>query len=79
MMSSKTLTTMMTSGLFNNLTLISGKAMQVWADYDGAASQISVSLAPMGATKPVWPLLSAPYNLSSNLRDPSFIGHNSCN
>jgi serine/threonine protein kinase len=62
------------SGLFNNLTLISGKAMHVWADYDGAASQISVSLAPMGANKPVRPLLSAPYNLSLILRDPSFIG-----
>ncbi|KAL6611254.1 hypothetical protein ACP70R_039182 [Stipagrostis hirtigluma subsp. patula] len=61
-------------GSFENLTLISGKAMQVWADYDGEASQINVTLAPAGAPKPVRPLLSAPYDLSLILRDPSYIG-----
>ncbi|KAK3118577.1 hypothetical protein QOZ80_9BG0701830 [Eleusine coracana subsp. coracana] len=62
------------SGSFTNLTLISGKAMQVWADYDGDTSQISVSLAPMGAAKPVRPLLATPYNLSSILSNQTFIG-----
>lgn len=61
-------------GSFNNLTLISGKAMQVWADYDGGSTQITVTLAPIGATKPVRPLLSTSYNLSGILKDPSYIG-----
>jgi serine/threonine protein kinase len=62
------------SGSFNNLTLISGKAMQVWADYDGETTQIEVKLAPVGAAKPVRPLLSAVYNLSLILKDKSYIG-----
>ncbi|XP_051211568.2 L-type lectin-domain containing receptor kinase SIT2 [Lolium perenne] len=61
-------------GSFNNLTLISGKAMQVWADYDGESTQINVFLAPMGWAKPVRPLLASSYNLSTILRDPSYIG-----
>ncbi|KAM3347238.1 hypothetical protein ACQJBY_021295 [Aegilops geniculata] len=40
------------SGSFNNLTLISGKAMQVWADYDEVSTQINVFLAPLGFAKP---------------------------
>jgi hypothetical protein len=62
------------TGSFNNLTLISGKAMQVWADYDGESTQISVFLAPLGTAKPVRPLLASPYNLSTVLIDPSYIG-----
>lgn len=62
------------SGSFNNLTLISGKAMQVWADYDGETAQMEVKLAPVGAAKPVRPLLSAVYNLSLILKDKSYIG-----
>ncbi|CDJ26437.1 hypothetical protein CFC21_040120 [Triticum aestivum] len=61
-------------GSFNNMTLISGKAMQVWADYDGVSTQINVFLAPLGFAKPVRPLLSSPYNLSTVLREPSYIG-----
>ena len=62
------------TGSFNNLTLISGKAMQVWADYDGESTQINVFLAPLGSDKPVRPLIASPYNLSTVLRDPSYIG-----
>ncbi|KAF8690691.1 hypothetical protein HU200_041066 [Digitaria exilis] len=62
------------SGFFNNLTLISGKAMQVWADYDRETTRIDVTLAPLGASKPVRPLLSAIYNLSLILKDKSYIG-----
>lgn len=61
-------------GSFNNLSLISGKAMQVWADYDGESTHITVTLAPVGSAKPVRPLLSTSYNLSAILRDPSYIG-----
>nr|CAB3456315.1 unnamed protein product [Digitaria exilis] len=62
------------SGFFNNLTLISGKAMQVWADYDGETTRIDVTLAPLGKSKPVRPLLSVIYNLSLILNDKSYIG-----
>ncbi|KAL6885643.1 hypothetical protein ACP4OV_010422 [Aristida adscensionis] len=62
------------SGFFNNLTLISGKAMQVWADYDGETSQVNVTLAPAGTAKPLRPLLSATCNLSLIFRNPSYIG-----
>uniref|UniRef100_A0ACD5TYD0 Uncharacterized protein n=1 Tax=Avena sativa TaxID=4498 RepID=A0ACD5TYD0_AVESA len=62
------------AGSFNNLTLISGKAMQVWADYDGESTQINVFLAPLGSAKPVRPLLASPYNLSTVLGDSSYIG-----
>jgi len=62
------------SGFFNNLTLISGKAMQVWADYDGERTKIDVTLAPAGAARPVRPLLSSTYNLSAILREKSYIG-----
>ncbi|KAJ1288896.1 hypothetical protein BS78_02G123200 [Paspalum vaginatum] len=62
------------AGSFSNLTLISGKEMQVWADYDGDTTQIEVALAPVGAEKPVRPLLSAIYNLSAILKDRSYIG-----
>ncbi|XP_062188357.1 L-type lectin-domain containing receptor kinase SIT2-like [Phragmites australis] len=62
------------SSSFKNLTLTSGKAMQVWADYDGETSLVNVSLAPVGEAKPVAPLLSSLYNLSAILRDPSYIG-----
>ncbi|RLN33967.1 hypothetical protein C2845_PM03G23140 [Panicum miliaceum] len=57
-----------------NLTLFSDKAMQVWVNYNGDASQINVTLAPVGTPKPKRPLLSAPYNLSGILKDPSYIG-----
>lgn len=62
------------AGSFNNLTLISGKAMQVWADYEGESTQINVFLAPLGSAKPVRPLLASPYNLSTVLGDSSYIG-----
>lgn len=63
------------SGSFSNLTLISGKAMQVWADYHGETTQIEVRLAPAGAAKPARPLLSAVRNLSAVLvSDKSYIG-----
>ncbi|KAG2632978.1 hypothetical protein PVAP13_2NG134406 [Panicum virgatum] len=63
------------SGFFNDLTLISGKAMQVWADYDGKTTKIDVTLAPAGSAKPpVRSLLSSTYNLSEILKEKSYIG-----
>ncbi|XP_062228784.1 L-type lectin-domain containing receptor kinase SIT2-like [Phragmites australis] len=62
------------NGIFKTLSLVSRKAMQVWVDYNGEATQINVTLAPLRVAKPSRPLLSATYNLSTVLEDPSYIG-----
>ncbi|OAY81915.1 L-type lectin-domain containing receptor kinase IV.2 [Ananas comosus] len=71
------------TGDFRNLTLISGKAMQVWVDYDGADSKLNVTLSPINAigtltTKPTKPLISITVNLSTVLFDrPVHLGFSS--
>ncbi|XP_073006468.1 L-type lectin-domain containing receptor kinase SIT2-like [Typha latifolia] len=65
------------TGLFNNLTLISGKAMQVWVDYDGENMQVNVTLSPLGIPKPSKPLLSSPVNLSTVLLETMYVGFSS--
>jgi len=62
------------NGKFQNLSLLSRKEMQVWVDYNGETAQINVTLAPLRVAKPSKPLLSATYNLSTVLEDPSYIG-----
>lgn len=62
------------SGEFRNLSLISGKPMQVWVDYDGQNSELNVTLAPMGMAKPERPLLSHVANLSTVIADTSYVG-----
>ncbi|VAI37208.1 unnamed protein product [Triticum turgidum subsp. durum] len=48
------------TGAFHDLLLISGKAMQVWVDYDSGSAQISVFLAPLkNGAKPSTPLVYA--------------------
>ncbi|XP_050384389.1 L-type lectin-domain containing receptor kinase IV.1-like [Argentina anserina] len=65
-------------GFKKNLTLISGKEMRVWVDYDGTKKQIEVTLAPIDvATKPPTPLLSYPYDLSPVLRRSMYVGFSS--
>uniref|UniRef100_A0A0D9VF35 non-specific serine/threonine protein kinase n=1 Tax=Leersia perrieri TaxID=77586 RepID=A0A0D9VF35_9ORYZ len=65
------------SGQFRNLTLISGKAMQVWVDYDGDTTQINVTIAPLGMKKPTRPLLSPRHDLSTAIDNESYIGFSS--
>ncbi|KAL3536429.1 hypothetical protein ACH5RR_004890 [Cinchona calisaya] len=65
------------NGLFQNLTLISGKPMKVWVDYDGLNKHISVTLAPINMDKPNKPLLSLPYDLSPILNETMYIGFSS--
>jgi hypothetical protein len=65
-------------GVFRNLTLFSREAMQVWVEYDGETGRIDVALAPITvASKPARPLVSAIYNLSTVLREQSYIGFSS--
>ncbi|XP_062185125.1 L-type lectin-domain containing receptor kinase SIT2-like [Phragmites australis] len=62
------------TGAFNNLSLISRQPMQVWVDYDGATTQLDVTMAPLGVLKPKKPLISAPVNLSAVVTDTAYIG-----
>ena len=52
-----------------NLSLISGKPMQLWVEYDGEKKQLNVTLAPINVGKPTVPLLSLASDLSSILQD----------
>ncbi|KAG8081409.1 hypothetical protein GUJ93_ZPchr0007g3168 [Zizania palustris] len=66
------------NGTFTNVSLINGDApMQVWVDYDGNATLISVTLAPLGIERPRRPLLSAIHDLSTVLTDQAYLGFSS--
>ncbi|XP_009778122.1 L-type lectin-domain containing receptor kinase IV.1 [Nicotiana sylvestris] len=65
------------TGLFHNLTLISGQQLQVWVEYDGNTEQINVTLAPLYVTKPVRPLLVLKYDLSPILDQTMYVGFSS--
>ncbi|KAF7849458.1 hypothetical protein BT93_L0768 [Corymbia citriodora subsp. variegata] len=62
---------------FRNLSLISGKAMQVWVDYDGVQKQIRVTLAPVNVDKPNTALLSLSFNLSPIFKETMYVGFSS--
>ncbi|CAA7033710.1 unnamed protein product [Microthlaspi erraticum] len=62
---------------FKNLTLISGKPMQVWVEYDGLSHKIDVTMAPLTENKPRKPLVSAVRDLSSVIQQEMFVGFSS--
>jgi serine/threonine protein kinase len=65
------------NGAFTNLTLISGRQMQVWVEYDGVKKKIEVTLAPINVGKPKTPLLSLSYDLSPIIQDNMYVGFSS--
>ncbi|XP_020256344.1 L-type lectin-domain containing receptor kinase IV.1-like [Asparagus officinalis] len=65
------------TGSFQSLTLISGKPMQLWVDFDADKMQINVTLSPMGMSKPIKPLLSDIVDLSSLILDNMYVGFSS--
>lgn len=65
------------SGLFKNLALNSHEVMQVWVNYNRETTQINVTIAPLNVAKPVKPLLSTTYNLSTVITNPAYIGFSS--
>uniref|UniRef100_A0A5B6Z7P4 non-specific serine/threonine protein kinase n=1 Tax=Davidia involucrata TaxID=16924 RepID=A0A5B6Z7P4_DAVIN len=65
------------NGQFQNLTLISGKAMQVWVEYNGLDKQMNVTLAPTNVPKPNIPLLSMSLDLSPVIRETMYVGFSS--
>lgn len=64
-------------GKNKSLELISGKAMQVWIDYDDVQKLINVTVAPLKSPKPSMPLLSTPINLSSIFLESMYVGFSS--
>ncbi|KAM0825105.1 hypothetical protein ACQ4PT_069776 [Festuca glaucescens] len=65
------------TGMFQNLSMISRKAMQVWVDYDGMAMVITVTIAPLGMARPKKPLLQATVDLSDVLQSTAYVGFSS--
>ncbi|KAK3415768.1 hypothetical protein EUGRSUZ_H01491 [Eucalyptus grandis] len=65
------------NGEFNNLSLISGQAMQVWVDYDGTDKLIKITLAPTNVKKPKIPLLYLIQDLSPIINENMYVGFSS--
>uniref|UniRef100_A0A8R7R916 non-specific serine/threonine protein kinase n=1 Tax=Triticum urartu TaxID=4572 RepID=A0A8R7R916_TRIUA len=64
-------------GFFEELSLISRKAMQVWVDDDGWATEVNVTMAPLGVAKPKKPLLHTIVDLSGVLQSTACVGFSS--
>uniref|UniRef100_A0ACD5ZP44 Uncharacterized protein n=1 Tax=Avena sativa TaxID=4498 RepID=A0ACD5ZP44_AVESA len=64
-------------GNFRNLSLISRQAMQVWVDYDHKVAEITVAMAPVKVNRPVKPLFTATYNLTTVVTDVAYVGFSS--
>lgn len=63
---------------FVNVSLKSGRNIQVWIDYDNIQDQINVTLALAGMSKPQKPLISrTKLNLSGILQDQVYVGFSS--
>nr|XP_015614941.2 L-type lectin-domain containing receptor kinase IV.1 [Oryza sativa Japonica Group] len=62
---------------FQNLSLISRQPMQVWVDYDAAAAEVTVAMAPARRPRPKKPLLSTAVNLSTVVADAAYVGFSS--
>jgi serine/threonine protein kinase len=65
------------NGTFTNLSLIGSGPIQTWVEYDAKKTQIDVTIAPLGLEKPVTPLLSLAFNLSTILTEEAYIGFSS--
>ncbi|GJN11257.1 hypothetical protein PR202_ga29435 [Eleusine coracana subsp. coracana] len=65
------------TGEFRNLSLISRRAFQAWVDYDGVATQVTVTMAPLGLPRPKRPLLQAVLDLSDVVRGAPYVGFSS--
>ncbi|GLT37497.1 hypothetical protein SLA2020_118100 [Shorea laevis] len=62
---------------FSNLTLISGRPILVWVEYDSLKQRMNVTLAPINVPKPKVPLLSLPIDLSPLVNDTVYVGFSS--
>ncbi|XP_062214127.1 L-type lectin-domain containing receptor kinase SIT2-like [Phragmites australis] len=62
-----------------NLSLISGEALQVWIEYDGASTRLEVTVSRAGEPRPAVPLVSCAVNLSSAVADDTYVGFSAAN
>ncbi|KAJ4800796.1 Concanavalin A-like lectin protein kinase family protein [Rhynchospora pubera] len=62
---------------FKNISLTSRRAIQVWVDYDGKESRLSVTLSPLGISKPHRPSLSSIVDLSKLFLSSMYVGFSS--
>ncbi|GMH30103.1 hypothetical protein Nepgr_031946 [Nepenthes gracilis] len=60
-----------------NLTLISGKPMRAWIEYDGNQKRMNVTIAPVDIGKPKIPLLSLSIDLSPIIKETMYVGFSS--
>ncbi|KAL6893793.1 hypothetical protein ACP4OV_007891 [Aristida adscensionis] len=67
------------TGRFTNFSLIAGKPLQVWVEYDGAAMRLEVTASPAGVPRPAVPLLSYIVNLSSAVADDTYVRFSAAN
>ncbi|VAH41818.1 unnamed protein product [Triticum turgidum subsp. durum] len=65
------------TGVFQGLSLISRKPMQVWVDYDGTAMEITLTIAPLGVARPKKPLLQTIIDLSDVVQSTAYVGFSS--
>ncbi|XP_066362840.1 L-type lectin-domain containing receptor kinase SIT2-like [Miscanthus floridulus] len=65
------------NGRFTNLQLHGSGPIQAWVEYDGNTTRIDVTIAPLGMQKPVRPLLSLTYDLSTVITEQAYIGFSS--
>ncbi|XP_066333942.1 L-type lectin-domain containing receptor kinase SIT2-like [Miscanthus floridulus] len=64
-----------------DVTLASGKLLQVWIEYDGATTrlEVTVSTAAVSVPRPRVPLVSCEVNLSSAVADQTYVGFSAAN
>ncbi|PUZ36310.1 hypothetical protein GQ55_9G028100 [Panicum hallii var. hallii] len=67
------------TGSLVNLSLVSGEALQVWIEYDGASMRLEVTVSPAGKPRPGVPIVSSTVNLSSAVADDTYIGFSGAN
>ena len=61
-------------GTTRNLSLMSGKPLRAWVEYDGEKTTMEVTISPAESPRPRKPLLSANLNLSAIVEEEAFLG-----
>ncbi|KAG2253795.1 hypothetical protein Bca52824_083931 [Brassica carinata] len=64
-------------GSFRNLSIASGRPIQVWVEYDKSTKALNVTLHPIHVTKSKTPLISLKLDLSPLLHEYMYIGFTS--
>ncbi|XP_078428238.1 L-type lectin-domain containing receptor kinase SIT2-like [Wolffia australiana] len=64
----------MDGGIRRNFSLLSGRPLRAWIEYDALRTIIEVTIAPAELPRPMKPLISASANISSIVKEETFIG-----